>query len=86
MVSEEISRYVDEPPDYDVQDWMKEAIEEARRIDEEYGTRYTQIPFIESNEGYRFMERFIPTVRSRQLQGRLWRAIHRVRSKHPELT
>ena len=75
MVTDEIARYLEAPPDYELPDWMYEAIKEARQVEEGYGTRYTDIPQADTHEDYRDMERFIGTVRNSHLQDRLWRAI-----------
>jgi len=75
MVTDEITRYLEEPPDRELPDWMQEAIQEARQVEEGYGTRYITIPQADTHEDYRNVERFISTVRSRHLQDRLWRAI-----------
>ena len=75
MVTDEIARYLESPPDRKLPDWMHVAIQEARQVEEGYGTRYTDIPQADSHEGYRDMEHFIGTVRNSHLQDRLWRVI-----------
>jgi hypothetical protein len=75
LITDEIARYLEDPPDWELSDWMKGAIEEARQVEEGYGTRYIQIPQADTHEDYRDMERFISTVRNSDLRDRLWRAI-----------
>jgi len=48
--------------------WEKEAVLEAYRVEESYGTRYIAIPTADSREGYRDMERFISTVEDQHLR------------------
>ncbi|MFQ5879762.1 MAG: UPF0158 family protein [Dehalococcoidia bacterium] len=59
----------------DVPPWEKEALLEAHRVEEGFGTRYLAIPWVEASDAYRDMEAFIPTVEERSLQERLWHAI-----------
>lgn len=59
----------------DLPDWRKDTVREARRIAENFGTRYIGIDPQGSREGYSDMEAFIETVQDRQLQNRLERAI-----------
>lgn len=75
MVTDEIAGYLEDPPDWELSDWMKQAIEEARQVEAGYGTRYVQIPQADTHEDYRDMERFISTVRDSDLRDRLWQAI-----------
>jgi hypothetical protein len=75
MVTSEVTRYLEEPPDEDLADWMRHELQIAEQVEEGYGTRYIRIPEEDSHEGYRDMERFISTVRDDRLQDRLWRAI-----------
>lgn len=75
MVTDEIARYLEDPPDYELSDWMQEALQVAEQVEEGYGTRYIQVPQADSREGYRDMERFISTVRNDHLRDRLWSAI-----------
>lgn len=74
-VSDEAARYVEEPPEEELTGWIKDAVAEAERVEEGYGTRYIRIPETDTRESYRDMERFIGTVRNSHLQDRLWRAI-----------
>ncbi len=74
LVSDEDRDYLDEPDD-DLQDWQKQAAEQAKAIDEGDGTRYVHVPRRSSHESYRDMERFIATVPSPRLRDRLDRAI-----------
>jgi hypothetical protein len=75
MITDEIARYAEEPPDYELSDWMKVAVEEAEQVEKEYGTRYIRIPQADPRDSYRDMERFIATVGNSYLQERLERAI-----------
>lgn len=74
-VTDEVSRYLEEPPDEALSDWMQEMLEVAQQVEEGYGTRYIAIPQADSHEDYRDMERFISTVRNDRLRDRLWQAI-----------
>ena len=74
MVTDEIARYLEEPPDYELSDWMQEALQVAEQIEEGYGTRYIRIPQADTHEDYRDMERFTSTVRNDRLRERLWQA------------
>ena len=75
MITDEAARHLEEPSDSESSEWMQEMIEEARQIEEGYGTRYIRVPQADSHEGYRDMERFISTVRNDRLRDRLWQAI-----------
>jgi Mn-dependent DtxR family transcriptional regulator len=75
VVTDEAARYVEEPPDSELSEWMQEMVKVARQVEEGYGTRYIGIPEADSHEGYRDMEHFISTVRDDRLQDQLWRAI-----------
>ena len=55
--------------------WIAEALREADEVEKGYGTRYVEVPRVESRESYRDMEDFITTIEGEQLQRRLWRAI-----------
>lgn len=58
-----------------VPDWQRELLQDADRVEAGFGDRFISIPPEGSHEGYRDMEAFIATVRSRRLQERLERAI-----------
>ena len=60
----------------DIQDWRKEVLLEADRVDREYGRRYISVEPDDSYQGYNDMDGFIATVDDEPLQDRLWRAIH----------
>ncbi|MCP4544561.1 MAG: hypothetical protein GY832_46220 [Chloroflexi bacterium] len=75
MVTDEIARYLEDPPDWELSDWMKQAIEDVRQVEAGSDTRYIQIPQADTHEDYCDMERFISTVRDSDLRDRLWRAI-----------
>jgi Uncharacterised protein family (UPF0158) len=55
--------------------WLADAVREAAAIDNGFGTRFVEIPTIESSDAYRDMENFIETVEDAGLRDRLWRAI-----------
>jgi len=59
----------------DLQDWFKETILEADRVEQGYGTRYISIDPGEPYGDYRDMERFIATVENSRLREQLWYAI-----------
>jgi Mn-dependent DtxR family transcriptional regulator len=75
VVTDEATRYVEEPPDGELSEWMQEMVKVARQVESGYGTRYIGIPEADSHEGYRDMEHFISTVRDDRLRDQLWRAI-----------
>ena len=58
-----------------VPDWQREQLQNADRIEAGLGDRFVSIQSEDSHEGYRDMEAFIATVRSRRLRERLERAI-----------
>jgi hypothetical protein len=60
-----------------VPDWQREPLQNADRVKAGFGDRFIAIPPEGSPEGYRDMEAFIATVRSRRLQERLEDAIRR---------
>ncbi len=89
----EDDRYNLERPSDDLQDWEKQAAEQARAIDEGEGERYVSAPRQSSHEGYRVMERFIGTVASPRLRDLLegaiegrgaFRRFRGVLAEHPE--
>jgi predicted nucleotidyltransferase len=55
--------------------WQKDALLEADRVEQGYGSRYIGVPQGEPSEGYEDMEDFILTVQDERLQDRLWAAI-----------
>ena len=75
MITDEAARYAEQPPEEELIGWMKDAVEEAERVEEGYGTRYIRIPEADTRDSYRDMEAFIGTVRNSRLQDRLWQAI-----------
>lgn len=75
LITQEVKWYLKEPLDAELHGWQQQMLQDARRIEEGYGTRYISIPQQESREGYRDMERFIATVQDQHLQDQLWRAI-----------
>jgi hypothetical protein len=75
VVTDEAARYVEEPPDSELSEWMQEMVKVARQVEAGYGTRYIGIPEVDSHEGYRDMEHFISTVRDDRLRDQLWRVI-----------
>jgi hypothetical protein len=58
-----------------VPDWQREPLKDVDRVEAGIGDRFISIPPEGSHEGYRDMEAFIATVRSRRLQERLERVI-----------
>jgi hypothetical protein len=54
--------------DRDEQDWMLEEAIRAALVEEGFGTRYVEVPTVESREGYRDMEDFIETVSDPQIR------------------
>ena len=75
LVTDEAARYLEEPLDDELPDWMRGMVELVRKVEEGYGKRYIRIPAADSHEDYRDMERFISTVHNLRLRDRLWRAI-----------
>ncbi|MBI4579181.1 MAG: hypothetical protein HY718_05730 [Planctomycetes bacterium] len=61
--------------DEDLPEWQKPMLAEARAIVEDTQDRYESIPPIESREGFRIMEDFIPGLTDDTLRDRLWEAI-----------
>jgi len=59
----------------DIQDWQKELLLEADRVDREYGHRYVSDEPDDPYQGYNDMDHFIATLDDDDLQDRLWRAI-----------
>ncbi len=49
-------------------DWQKEEVRQAAAVEASYGTRFVEIPHLESYESYRDMEDFIVTVRDAHLR------------------
>jgi hypothetical protein len=74
-VTDEVAGYLEEPPDYELPDWMHEMLKMAEQVEEGYGTRYIRIPEEDSHAAYRDMERFISTVQGDRLRDQLWQAI-----------
>ncbi len=60
---------------HSVPERRQEALREAEQVEAGYSTRYVGVPEADSREGYRDMEAFIDTVKSKRLQDRLWRAM-----------
>jgi hypothetical protein len=75
LVTDEVARYLEAPPDRELPEWMQHALQVAEKVEEGYGTRYIRIPAEDSHEAYRDMERFISTVPDDHLRDQLWRAI-----------
>lgn len=61
--------------DHDEQDWMLEEAIWAALVEQGFGTRYVEVPTVESREGYRDMEDFIETVSDPQIRRELGIAI-----------
>ena len=75
MLTDEVTRYLEEPPERELPEWMQHELQVAQQVEEGYGTRYIRIPEEDSHEAYRDMERFISTVRDDRLRDQLWRAV-----------
>jgi Uncharacterised protein family (UPF0158) len=73
---EEFSRFVEALRKRNFQDWQKEALLKADRVEAGFGTRYIRIPFIESHKSYGDMEEFILSLEDQRLRERLQDAIH----------
>ena len=61
--------------DSDEQDWLLETAIQAALIEQDWGTRYVEVPSVESRTGYQDMEDFIATVADPVLQRTLERVI-----------
>jgi hypothetical protein len=59
----------------DIQDWFKEALLEADRVEEGYGARFISVDPDAPHDDYRDMQRFIRRVENPRLRERLWDAI-----------
>lgn len=59
----------------DLQEWQREDVRVADRVEEGFGTRYIEVPSQDSREGYHQIEEFIETVEEERLRERLRRAI-----------
>jgi hypothetical protein len=57
-------------------DWQKQAISEAERIEENYGTRIVGVPAADAPQDIRDMEAFALTVPDPSLRAELQRALH----------
>jgi len=57
-------------------DWQKQAIAEAERIEENYGTRVVEVPEPDARQDVRDMEAFAATVPDPPLRAELQRALH----------
>lgn len=77
LVSEEMLDKLEGAEEGDLDDYDKQLLVLKRTIEEEGGIseRFVELPGQDSREGYRDMEDFIATVRSRSLRDRLERAI-----------
>ena len=59
----------------DIQDWRKDVLLEADRVDREFGSRYISVERDDPYQDYNDMDRFIATLDDDRLQDRLWDAI-----------
>ena len=57
-------------------DWQKQALAEALRVEEAYGTRVVEVPEPEAREGFHHMAAFVTTVPEPRLRAELQRALH----------
>jgi hypothetical protein len=74
-ITDEATRLAEDPPEEELTGWMKEAVEQADRVELGRGIRYIQIPERDTRDSYGDMKAFIGTVRNPHLQDRLWQAI-----------
>jgi len=56
--------------------WQKQALAEARQVEENYGTRVVEVPEQEAREGFHHMAAFVTTVPEPRLRAELQRALH----------
>lgn len=75
MFMNEDLRYVEEPPDWPLQEWQQEQVKKAEEVWLGRGERYLSVPEADSHRAYRDMEDFITTVEDEHLQELLWVAI-----------
>ena len=75
MVLGEAARYVGEPPDHELAEWMQHELQVAIQVEEGYGTRYIDVPEADSRAGYGDMVEFIYTVRNSHVRDLLDHAI-----------
>ena len=59
----------------DIQDWQKEVVLEADRVERECGSRYISVEPDDLYQDYNDMDHFVATLDDDDLQDRLWRAI-----------
>jgi len=59
----------------DIQEWRKEVLLEADRLDREYGRRYIRVEPVDPYQDYNDMDDFIATPDDDELRDRLWNAI-----------
>lgn len=77
---QEVRTFADIVRERDLPEWLQEGLRIASDVDMGFGSRFIDIPRIESRESYRWMERFIGTVDDRGIQEQLWYAIN---GRHP---
>ena len=75
MLTSDVLRYVEEPPDYPLSEWEQEWVKQANAVEAGYGTRYIKVPEADSHAAYNDMEDFIATVEDEHLRELLWVAI-----------
>ena len=59
----------------EIQDWQKELLLEADRVEREFGSRYISVERDDPYQDYNDMDHFIATLDDDRLQDRLWNAI-----------
>jgi hypothetical protein len=59
----------------DIQDWQKEMLLAADRVDREYGHLYIRVEPDDPYKDYNDMDHFVATLDDDRLRDRLWRAI-----------
>jgi hypothetical protein len=57
-------------------DWQKQALVEARQVEEDSGARVVEVPEQEGRDGFREMAAFVTTVAEPRLRAELQRALH----------
>ena len=75
VLTDDVLRYVDEPPDHPLPEWQGEWVKQAEEVWADRGGRYISVPQADSLTAYGDMEDFIDTVEDEHLRELLWVAI-----------
>ncbi len=86
LVTDEVQRALEETrelpvtldaalAEMDLPDWMNDAVREADAVDRHFGTRFIEIPGVESRDAYNDMAEFIETIADEHLRERFRAAI-----------